>query len=473
MGRQVQSDVRQEQLVNGWSPQGADGEKGNSKMSCQFKARFGRLVAILLATVAFASLAVQATTALAADPNAQLDTAATAQLLQQLGTSQVDEAICTTLCHGNIAATKNYASSIKFSHGNHIIVQCSSCHTKFPHQANGTQTPTMKGCFDCHGLRHSTMGVVAKGECNACHVTPRWQMSCPWAKNTSDWAGKGHVAPANAQLNTDCARCHTQKQCDTCHEEKGIVWSPKNGYGYDSNGGCQSCHGSSNLLKQNSGIAKSFQVIGVEDSVHRDITCQQCHADFRYDDKPSATKLWNVNAGIACGTCHQNPDIVKQENDRTVVAEYEKSIHAQRIRQGDYNSATCGSCHGGHFIYSLDTDAAKARMHSSALRVCARCHTEQYASYNDYYHGRAYKEGAADAPACWQCHESHNVLPKADPASTVNPANVGETCGQQGCHKGSTEQFGAQAGSLIHRKVEAQATNPIIEFFTGLFKKKS
>lgn len=442
-------------------------------MSCQFKARYGRLLAILMATVAFAALAVPATTAFAVDPNAQLDTAATAELLQQLGTSQVDEAICTTLCHGNIAATKNYASAIKFTHGNHIIIQCSSCHTKFPHQANGTQKPTMKGCFDCHGLRHGSMGVVAKGECNACHVTPRWELSCPSAKKVSDWEGKGHVAPSNSSLNTDCMRCHTSNQCNKCHEEKGILWSPKTNWDYDSSGGCQSCHGSNNLLKQNSGIAKSFQVSGVEDSVHRGITCQQCHSDFRYDDKESATKLWTVNAGLACASCHRNDQIVKQENDRTVVAQYEKSIHAQKIREGNYNSATCGSCHGGHFIYALDTAAAKSRMHASGLRVCARCHTEQYDSYNDYYHGRAYKAGASDSPACWQCHMSHDVLPKSDAGSAVSAAKVGDTCGQQGCHKGSTEQFGAQASSLIHRKVEAQASNPIIEFFTGLFKKKS
>ncbi len=248
-----------------------------------------------------------------------------------------------------------------------------------------------------------------------------------------------------------------REDCTTCHDDKGVVWSPTTGWAYESGDGCQSCHGSSNLLKQDRGIAKSFQVSGLEDSIHRDITCQQCHPDYRYDDKPAATKLWNVNAGIECGVCHQN---AKDEKNRAPVAAYEKSIHAEKIREGDYNSATCGSCHGGHFIYSLDTDAAKARMHGSALRVCARCHVEQYASYDDYYHGRAYKQGALDAPACWQCHKSHDVLPKAVPASSVSEKNVGATCAQEGCHKGSNEQFGADAGSLIHRKSEASESQP-------------
>jgi hypothetical protein len=436
-------------------------------MSLKFRARPGRLLAILMATVVFVAFAAQASMALAVDLNAPLDAAATAQLLQQLGTSQVDEAVCTTLCHGNISQTKNYASAIKFTHGNHIIVQCNACHTKFPHQASGTARPTMKGCFDCHGLRHGSMGIIAKGECTACHVTPRWQMSCPPAKTHADWAAKGHVALANAQNNTDCMRCHTATDCTSCHDRQGVVWTPKNGWAYDSGNGCQSCHGSSNLLKQDNGIAKSFQVSGVDESVHRDISCQQCHNDYRYDDQPSLTKLWTVNAGLSCATCHQNS---KKKNDSDPVALYEKSIHAQKIREGNYNSATCGSCHGGHFIYALDTEAAKTKMHASAYRVCARCHPTQYASYNDYYHGTAYKEGAPDAPACWQCHKAHDVLPKADPASSVSDKNVGDTCGQPGCHKGSTEKFGAQAASLIHRKVDAQKVNPVVNFFSTMFK---
>jgi len=412
----------------------------------------------------------QATIALAAELKAPLDAAETVELLDQLGSSQVDEAVCTGLCHGNIAVTKNYAAEIKFTHGNHIIIQCSACHTKFPHQQSGTSRPTMKGCFDCHGLRHGSMGSLAKGECEACHVTPRWQMSCPSAKDIPDWVGKGHVATGNTDLNTECMRCHTQNDCTTCHENKGVVWTPKTNWDYDSGDGCQSCHGSSNLLKQDNGMSKSFQVSGLDESAHSDITCQQCHSDYRYDDKPSPTKLWNINAGIACGTCHQNAE---KEDDRAPVAAYQNSIHAEKIREGDYKSATCGSCHGGHFIYRLDTEEAKARMHQSALRVCARCHVEQYASYNDYYHGAAYKEGAPDSPACWQCHKAHDVLPSSDPDSAVSDKNVGTTCAQPGCHKGSNEQFGAEAGSLIHRKDEVEKANPIVGFFANLFNRES
>ncbi len=442
------------------------GEKGYDSMTFRFRARPGRLLALALATAAFCTVTAYASMAFAADqaPVDQIDltteSASITQLFQQLANAQVDGAACTTLCHGNIALTKNYSSSIKFSHGNHIIVQCNGCHPRFPHRKTGTERPTMKGCFDCHGLRHSSMGIIAKDNCDACHVTPKWQLRP--AFHTADWAKKPHVKPANDGLNTKCMMCHKAADCVDCHLRESIDWTPATGWDYDNNSGCQACHGSSTLLKQSAGASKSFQVAGIDDSAHRDNTCQQCHPDYRYDDKPGVTKLWNINAGIACGTCHQNLEEPKLKNP---VAEYGKSVHSKKLLEGDYESATCASCHGGHFIYSTATEAGKLRMHGSAYRTCARCkqHGDEYATYNDYYHGRAYKNGASDAPACWQCHEAHKVLPSADPASGVSAKNIGTTCGQEGCHKGSSEEFGAAAGELIHKKGEAREQNALLQ----------
>ena len=443
---------------------GADGEKGKSRMSLRFRARRGRRFAIAIATAAFAMSIMAASAAFAVDISAQVSVT---DIIQQLANAPVFEGECTAVCHGNIAATKNYASEIKFSHGNHILIQCSGCHARFPHRQSGTEKPTMKGCFNCHGVRHGPRGLLAKSNCDACHTTPRWQLRPAFHGN--DWAAKPHVQPAYDSLNTKCMMCHTAKDCTTCHDKKGIVWQPKSGWDYDpgetsgTQSGCLACHGDATLLKASDGGTRSFQVTGIEDSAHRGVTCQQCHQDYRYDDKAAPTKLWSVNAGLACATCHQN---AKLAEDRDPVKLYEASVHAKKIREGNYESATCGSCHGGHFIYLLDTPEAKARMHASAYRVCARCHAAAYGTYNDYYHGRAYKNGAGDAPACWQCHESHDILPKADQASSVSDKNISATCGQAGCHKGSSQQFGTDAAQLIHRKAQVQKDNPLIQMIT-------
>jgi ribosomal protein L31 len=432
--------------------------------------RTSRLLALATAASVLVAMFVIATPAHAADTSSQqIPVADILQQLDQLQNMTVEEDVCAK-CHANYDPAASFATDIKFSHGYHVKMQCSDCHTKFPHQKSGTQRPTMKICMNCHGLYHGPQGIIAKANCDACHNTPKWQLSCPY-NNIQDWAGKGHVAKGTTDTNNDCMMCHTQDDCVTCHEQNNILWSPKGGWAYDPGedwgpkSGCYACHGNSTLLAPVGGVNQSFQVTGLSDSVHYDVTCQQCHPDFRYDSTPGITKLWNVNAGLQCGVCHQSQ---KDQKLSQPVSDYEKSVHAQKLRQGDYTAATCASCHGGHFIYSLDTADGKARMHGDAYRVCARCHQTQWDTFNDYYHGQPYKDGAPDAPSCWQCHGSHFVLQKADPNSSVNLKNLGQTCGQPGCHKGSTEQFASQASQLIHRKVQTQASNPLVQLIAKI-----
>jgi ribosomal protein L40E len=444
----------------------ADGEKG--KLTMHLRHRVSKLFAVALAGATLVALLLVAGPVYAADaPASQFSVSDILSQLDQLQNMTVEEDVCAK-CHANYDPAASFANDIKFSHGYHLKMQCSDCHTQFPHQKSGTQRPTMKICMNCHGLYHGPQGIIAKANCEACHNTPKWQLSCPYNK-TNDWAAKGHVAKGTTDTNKDCMMCHQQSDCVTCHDQKNILWAPSSGWGYDpgvSNGpkdGCYACHGNATLLAPVGGTNKSFQVTGVSDSVHYKNTCQECHPDFNYTGAPGATKLWNVNAGIQCGTCHQNQ---KEKKLSDPVRLYELSIHAQKIRSGNLNSATCSSCHGGHFIYSLDTIEGKATMHANEGRVCAVCHNAQYVSYDDYYHGQPYKDGATDAPSCWQCHGSHDVRPKVDAQSAIYDKNLGKTCGQPGCHKGSTEQFGAQAGQLIHRKVEAAQGNPLVQLIS-------
>lgn len=395
-------------------------------------------------------------------------------ILSQLGQLQsmpVEEDVCAK-CHPSYDPAASFAADIKFSHGYHVKMQCADCHTKFPHQTTGLQRPTMKICMNCHGVYHGPQGIIAKANCDACHYTPKAQLSCPYSK-IPNWAGDGHDAKGKTDTTKDCMMCHKQSDCDTCHQRKKVAttFTPKDGWAYDpgeadAKSGCYACHGNSTLMAPVAGKNQSFQITGVRNSVHYQITCQQCHPDFRYDATPGVTKIWNVNAGIQCGVCHQTLTDKKLSQP---VADYAKSTHAKKINSGDYTAATCASCHyRPHDIESLDTEAAKAKMHADADNVCARCHRDKYDSFNDYYHGQPYKNGAPDAPACWQCHGSHLSLAHQDASSTVNPKNLGQTCGQAGCHKGSTEQFASQAAQLIHRKGEVQQGNPLVQTIANI-----
>jgi hypothetical protein len=60
--------------------------------------------------------------------------------------------------------------------------------------------------------------------------------------------------------------------------------------------------------------------------------------------------------------------------------------------------------------------------------------------YTESTHGKGLmKSGLTVTAMCTSCHTAHNVLPKTDPTSSVNPGNIPGTCGR--CHHGIAEQF--------------------------------
>lgn len=430
-------------------------------------------VGAVVAALAFA-LALAAAPAVAEEaPGARLTAEQQAVLIAAFQNSPVYEQAC-LLCHVNLTrADKNRVSDIIFSHGYHRgQFECSVCHSKFPHSPNGTVRPTMDGCFACHGLRHGPVGLVASDKCMDCHRTRR-EGNRP-SFHVAGWEGKPHVEPSLKGLQTKCMMCHKGKFCDDCHIEQYVRWEPEPplSYAYDPGEGCRSCHEQASLVRPGPEGVVKYDVTGLSESVHRDISCVKCHADFKYDDSEDQTLLWNVNAGLACMDCH---DHEKQ------AGAYKRSVHwagTQKIgglASGNTDMANCGSCHGGHEIQSLDSEAASAALHASALQTCARsgCHEGFYDSYNDYYHGAAYKKGTPDAPACWDCHDAHGTLPSADPTSSVSAKNLPGTCAggvatDMACHRGTSEKFVASAKHLIHKKLQVENLNPMRKFLRGV-----
>jgi len=363
-----------------------------------------------------------------------------------------------TPCHADYTVSDH--PKYTFTHGNHITYQCSACHPEFPHKPDGTITPVMKDCFNCHALYHGPQGVIASGTCEDCHGGKLVDLRP--ASHTWDWAQKPHVAAANTSLTTECSMCHAKPQCDECHVKEDVVWAPAEPMVFDAGNGCQACHGSPNLIKSSESGIVSYQVTGIEESAHRDVTCPECHIDFKYSDAPAPTEVWQVNAGLSCsgGVCHDHDE---------QGAAWGKSIHAVTLRNGDFNSATCGSCHGGHDIQLLDTESATTDLYLSGEEMCADCHADYFANYSDGYHGDAYKMGATDAPACWTCHPAHEMLASTDPQSTTSSANTDDTCAECHQHDDASETFVDNTAATIHHQAEVRAENPIYEFFGNLF----
>lgn len=364
-------------------------------------------------------------------------------------------------CHANVDRVDGHPKYI-FTHGNHITYQCSACHPQFPHRPEGTDTPVMKECWNCHGLQHGPQGVLASGKCVDCHGDKLVDLRP--ASHTFDWAKKPHVIPANERLTTECSMCHSKSDCDKCHVAENVAWAMPEPMIYDAGNGCMACHGSPNLIKNSAAGIVSYQVTGIESSAHRELTCGQCHTDFAYAKTNNPSNVWYINAGLSCAGagCHDEDDPTTPANENAATA-WKFSVHGAAITAGDLKSATCGSCHGGHDIALLDTESAKLDLHLAGEEMCADCHQDYWDNYNDAYHGAAYKRKAADAPACWDCHPAHAMLTSDDPKSTTNAANLATTCsGPEGCHLQhvkTSETFVKNTSAIIHQQESVRDEN--------------
>lgn len=264
--------------------------------------------------------------------------------------------------------------------------------------------------------------------------------------------------------------------------------------------GCMVCHGDPNLIRPVAGGFVSYWVDGavLDASAHAGVGCVGCHTDFAFKAPHAAEATdWRRTARLSCKNCHQDQ-----------FEAYGRGVHSISVKPGELSdrerkngasvptagvSATgsapatrsapttaslpatgsltatvasdaekplCGDCHGAHDIDVLeDNPDGRLRLHRRGLEVCGRCHEEEWASYNDYYHGRPYKRGTWDAPSCWQCHGWHDIYPSTDRRSSASEARLVETCGA--CHRQASEEFVFSTVGMIHGRDTVLEENPV------------
>lgn len=224
-----------------------------------------------------------------------------------------------------------------------------------------------------------------------------------------------HAFAASVHGKNACTSCHVDITDLTRHMRKEIKVQKVQ---------CERCH-----KKQNS---EHFASVHAE----KGVTCAQCHTDIH------SHKYWKNDKRIAvakCVQCHDKESV------------YQKSVHGKAVAGGNMDSAACHDCHNLHEIKPL----GDPKSHSNRefhTKVCMKCHSDEklmaknnvttvaVKSYMESYHGKNYRMGFPEKVAgCADCHTAHSVLPKADPQSSVNPANVVKSCAK--CHEKATTLF--------------------------------
>jgi hypothetical protein len=287
-----------------------------------------------------------------------------------------------------------------------VAPNCASCHT--PHSILPHTDPASSiarkniaaTCTKCHAAIEEVHRKVIKGEL---------------------WEKKANVLPA-------CIDCHQPHKIRKVFYDQGMA---------DKD--CMRCHQDPGIKAARDGRSLFVDTSKMTGSRHAKVACSQCHSGVNASRlRPCET----ITQKVDCSSCHA-----------AMGQEYQASVHGKLAAKQSTDAPTCKECHGTHSVLGK-TDPASPTFPTAVPQLCARCHREgekaarRYKGtqhqiiehYTESIHGKGLmKSGLTVTAMCTSCHTAHSVLPKNDPASTVNRSNIPATCGR--CHHGIEEQF--------------------------------
>jgi hypothetical protein len=206
--------------------------------------------------------------------------------------------------------------------------------------------------------------------------------------------GPAHHARVSTAGGPACAECHDTHAATPISEWKA---------GIGETAYCLTCHGQSLGVRLASGdsFALSVDEAVLRDSVHLDHECADCHTGFSKESHETEafanTREHAIALAQVCRKCHEGK-----------FEQYEGSIHAALIKDGNLAAPVCTDCHGAHSVRS------KAVYETVTGVSCKKCHANIFDAYVGSMHGQARsKLGHFEAPICADCHRAHDVGPAA------------------------------------------------------------
>lgn len=152
-------------------------------------------------------------------------------------------------CHDDLDASLKADPNplLRFRHGAHFrtgISDCAQCHVANTHTPDKTRLPEMVTCAKCHE-KDGGKAARAPGTCTTCH--PPSVDEAPPSHTLEAWAPAAHAERARISGAFDCAQCHSETTCQSCH---GLQMPHPQAYGrqphvqqyFDDPQLCARCH---------------------------------------------------------------------------------------------------------------------------------------------------------------------------------------------------------------------------------------
>jgi hypothetical protein len=364
------------------------------------------------------------------------------------------------MCHGDKTMTTKrgtrtvslYVDQKRFAGSVHSSLSCTSCHADLEGKELPHSVPLAKvNCGSCHGdeaQQHAKSlhgKALARGDalaprCVNCHgnhdILPvKDPRSAVAPLKVPFVCGQCHQEGTPVQMNRNISQHNILENYSESIHGEGLL---KKGLVVAAN--CASCHTAHSILPHtdpNSSIARKNIAA----------TCTKCHANIEdVHRKTIRGELWEKQAHTlpACVDCHQphkvrnvyyaqgmaDADCMRCHGDKTLKARDGRSmmVDVMEIAGSRHVKIACSQCHS-------QVNASKLRPCETITKKvdCTACHNEVGQQYQRSTHGQTHAKDDPNAPFCNDCHGTHHVLGKHNPASPTFPPNVPNLCGR--CHR--------------------------------------
>src|SRR5579859_1542819 len=248
-------------------------------------------------------------------------------------------------------------------------------------------------------------------------------------------------------------RAHAALACTNCHEKHEKYPHPEG----IAKPVCATCH--QQVAAEH---ARSIHGEEIRKGNAAAPECGTCHG-AAHEIQGTKSVTFRATVPGTCGMCHSD-----------IAAEYQASVHGKAVANGVMQAPVCTDCHGEHSI--LRPSNAASPVNSRNIRdTCGSCHgdvrlarrfgfpPDRLVSFDASFHGLAAQSGSQTVANCASCHGVHNILPSADPKSTVNAKNLAATCGR--CHPGAGQRFAIGPVHFTAARTEPVAVGWVRRFY--------
>lgn len=346
-----------------------------------------------------------------------------------------------------------FVNEKKFAASVHGKNDCISCHTdlkdaELPHEET-LKRATCTGCHEeankmyndgLHGKASQRKDPLAP-KCQDCHgaheITKVSDIrSVVFPSNIPYVCGKCHREGSPVQLQRNIPQDHILENYSESIHGEGLL---KKGLAVSAT--CASCHGAHLVLPHTdarSSIARKNIAT----------TCTKCHVAIEaVHRKIIKGELWEkeVHKLPACIDCHQPHKIRKvfyeqgmadedclrchsNEGLKSARTGHSMFINTKQTSGSVHAKVACSQCHTG-----VNPSKVRPCENITSKVDCASCHAAVGDEYKMSTHGKLFARNDQNAPTCSECHGTHGILGKKNPASEIFPTNIPTLCAK--CHR--------------------------------------